>query len=283
MTDHPALRFKAPRSLQAGVPLKDVLGRPLVRLIAESLEQAVPRFNAGVFEKTALKGLDALEFSGRAAHIGRAMGEQLPAAFDAAAPLLVKSFGPERAETERLGLSVFFYMPHGALIAEAGTGHFDAGMMACYELTKRMTAEFAVRPFIIRHRAKALKLLMKWASDPNTHVRRLVSEGTRPRLPWAMRLPEIQANPELSIPLLEKLKDDDELYVRRSVANHLGDILKDHPQRGFEVAEAWLATIPRDRLPPDAAKARKWIIRHAVRLPAKKGDKRATSLRIRAK
>jgi len=111
-------------------------------------------------------------------------------------------------------------------------------------------------------------------------VRRLVSEGTRPRLPWAMRLPEFQENPQISLPLLELLKDDPELYVRRSVANHLGDIAKDHPDVVFDVCEAWLDEVGKT----DDAKARhrKWIVRHAVRHPAKKHNRRAREIRAMA-
>lgn len=129
--------------------------------------------------------------------------------------------------------------------------------------------------------SNCLTLLQRWATDPNPHVRRLVSEGTRPRLPWAMRLPEFQEeNPGLSLPLLEALKDDSELYVRRSVANHLGDIAKDHPDVTFARCEAWLAEL--EGVGEPAAGNRKWIVRHAVRHPAQKGNPRALALRALA-
>ena len=139
-----------------------------------------------------------------------------------------------------------------------------------YELTKRFSAEFSIRPFLIRWPERTLTHLQEWTSDCDPHVRRLCSEGTRPRLPWATRIPAFIKNPRPVLPILEALKDDADLYVRRSVANHLGDIAKDHPRLAFELCERWLE---------GATKERKWLLRHAVRHPAKKGVKAA--LRIR--
>jgi 3-methyladenine DNA glycosylase AlkC len=209
------------------------------------------------------------------------MAAHLPASFDALAPLLVQSFGPPLAATEGNGLAPFFYFPHSQLIATRGVSSFASGMQANYELTQRFTAEFSIRPFLIQHRTKALRMLQRWARDDNPHVRRLVSEGTRPRLPWAMRLPEFQADPTLALPLLELLKDDAELYVRRSVANHLGDIAKDHLDFALDVCEMWLEEVRRSD-DETLATHRRWIVRHAVRHPAKKGHARAVELRAKA-
>jgi 3-methyladenine DNA glycosylase AlkC len=225
-----------------------------------------------------LKNLDTRELKERASSIADAMAEQLPASFDEVAPLLIKSLGPPLERTEGNGLSPFFYFPHTQLIAARGATHFDSGMRANYEITKRFTAEFSIRPFLLRHRSQSLKLLKRWAKDENVHVRRLVSEGTRPRLPWAMRLREFQTDPTLSLPLLEMLKDDPELYVRRSVANHVGDIAKDHLTLALDVCEKWFREV-RNGSDPDLAKNRRWIVRHALRHPAKKGNARAITLR----
>lgn len=105
-------------------------------------------------------------------------------------------------------------------------------------------------------------------------MRRLCSEGTRPRLPWAIRIPEFVKDPRPVLPILESLKDDPDLYVRRSVANHLGDIAKDHADLVLEICRNWLE---------DASPQRRWLIRHALRYPAKKGEKNAIKLRKLAK
>lgn len=275
---HPAQRFIAAASIQTGVPLKALMDRTLIALIGESLATTVTGFNAARFQKQATRGLAELELKERALHIAHAMAAQLPSNMEHAAAMLIQSLGPKLIATEGNGLATFFYLPHSAFLAQYGVSHFASGMKANYELTQRFTAEFSIRPFLIQHREKSLQLLTKWAADPNPHVRRLVSEGTRPRLPWAMRLPEFQAYPQHTLPLLEALKDDPELYVRRSVANHLADIAKDHPEFAYDVCERWLKEI---RFMEDAAvrENRRWMIRHAVRLPAKKDDVRAVDLR----
>lgn len=278
---HPSQRFMAPSAIQHGVPLKELMDRKLVALIGESLAAVVPEFDVKRFQTRACRGLDTLELKERALFIADAMAEQMPAAFDDVAPLLVKSFGPPLAATEGNGLAPFFYFPHTHLIAAYGVSSFESGMTANYEITKRFTAEFSIRPFLIQHRSKCLKVLKLWARDDNPHVRRLVSEGTRPRLPWAMRLPEFQTDPNLSLPLLELLKDDTELYVRRSVANHLGDIAKDHLDVALDVCETWLEEV-RHSNDVAVANQRRWIVRHAVRHPAKKGDARAIQMRAMA-
>lgn len=121
---------------------------------------------------------------------------------------------------------------------------------------------------------KGLSQLLEWTSDSDPHVRRLCSEGTRPRLPWTTRIPAFVANPDPVFPILEALKCDRSLYVRRSVANHLGDIAKDHPEKVFGICERWISS---------ASSEVKWLIRHALRHPAKKGNQAAVQLRTAAK
>jgi 3-methyladenine DNA glycosylase AlkC len=186
------------------------------------------------------------------------------------------------SQTDDLGLAVFFYLPHVSFVAtygldaehNGGRDPFEISMTAQYELTRRFSAEFSMRPFLIKWPDRTLARLMEWTRDPDPHVRRLCSEGARPRLPWAMRIPAFVKDPRPVLPILETLKDDEDLYVRRSVANHIGDIAKDHPQFAFEICERWLE---------GASAERKWMIRHAVRHPAKKGVKAALRLRKLAK
>jgi 3-methyladenine DNA glycosylase AlkC len=142
-------------------------------------------------------------------------------------------------------------------------------MRAQYELTQRFTAEFSIRPYLIHHQQRTIRQLKMWSEDPSVHVRRLVSEGTRPRLPWAVRLPAFQRDPRPVLALLERLKDDPELYVRRSVANNLNDIGKDNPAALIETARRWL----KNATPQRAA-----LVRHALRSAIKRGDKQALGL-----
>ena len=142
-------------------------------------------------------------------------------------------------------------------------------MPALYEMTKRFSSEFAVRPFIQRYPESSLDRLHRWVTDENFHVRRLVSEGTRPRLPWGRRLAQFQQAPAPVIGLLDRLRDDPELYVRRSVANNLNDIAKDNPDAMLSTLERWAQT-PGPELP--------WMIRHACRSLIKDGHPRAMVL-----
>ena len=136
-------------------------------------------------------------------------------------------------------MDVFIYLPHVFFVAKFGVGHFEASMRAQYELTQRFTAEYSIRGFLERYPERTLARLREWAGDANAHVRRLVSEGTRPRLPWAPRLRAFQDDPQPVLELLELLKDDPELYVRRSVANNLNDIGKDNPTALIDTCRHW--------------------------------------------
>lgn len=269
----------APRSIQKGVPLKDLLGPEAVDCLAHNIQVVFPEFDAEAFRDAALDRLEPLGILERGYKLARALRAYLPQNFTAATEVLLRSLTPPLGETDDLGLAVFFYLPHVCYVAEFGldAAHndlqdpFDAAMHAQYELTKRFSAEFSIRPFLIREQERTLERLLDWTSDANPHVRRLCSEGTRPRLPWAARIPAFVENPAPVLPILERLKDDPDLYVRRSVANHVGDIAKDHPDLAYALCEGWLS---------DATDERRWLIHHALRHPAKKGD--ATALKLRA-
>ncbi len=249
--------------------LKTFFDRSVVERIASMLRTSHPAFPEQRFLAEATDGLEAHELMGRARHIMKAMHRALPADFERAAAILVRSLGPEVEGAELQGMGVFIYLPYSMYVAEHGLGHFEASMSAQYELTKRFTAEFSIRPFLERYPRETLERLHQWAGDPNVHVRRLVSEGTRPRLPWAPRLRAFQEDPRPVLALLERLKDDSKLYVRRSVANNLNDIGKDHPEILVDTCARWKEGASPERL---------WIIRHALRSAVKRGDTRALSV-----
>lgn len=203
-----------------------------------------------------MNGLEDLELTPRAMHIAEAMHRALPDDFAEASRILEASLGPELGEGDGWGMEPLRYFPHMYFVARYGIEHFEDSMRFQYELTKRSTAEGSIRAFLEAYPERTYERLMEWVSDPNMHVRRLVSEGTRPRLPWASRLRTFQADPAPVIRLLELLKDDPERYVQRSVANNLNDIAKDHPDIAVEVCRRWSV---------DATPDRRWIVRHALR------------------
>ena len=272
----------APRSIQAGISLSGLLDREAIDCLAHNLSLVHPDFDSASFRKAALKGLKPLAILGRGQHLARVLREHLPHRYEDAVEVLIRSLTPPLPHSHDLGLAVFFYLPHVSFIAayglelsdNDGKDPFEASMKAQYELTRRFTAEFSMRPFLIRWPDRTLARLMEWTRDPDPQVRRLCSEGSRPRLPWATRIPAFIRDPRPTLPILEALKDDPELYVRRSVANHLGDIAKDHPALALETCERWIN---------GASAGRKWLIRHALRYPARKGMKEALRLRKLAK
>lgn len=272
----------APRSIAKGSTLKDLLDRDAIDCLAQNLSLAHRSFDTASFRHAALEGLKPLGIIERGHHLSRALRGHLPDKYADAVDILLRSLTPPLTATDALGLGVFFYLPHVCFVANygldaeenGGKDPFEVSMTAQYELTRRFSAEFSMRPFLIRWPERTLARLLEWTRDSDPHVRRLCSEGSRPRLPWAMRIAAFINNPKPVLPILEALKDDTDLYVRRSVANHIGDIAKDHLQLALEICERWLA---------DATAERKWLIRHALRHPAKKNVKAALRLRKQAK
>lgn len=146
-----------------------------------------------------------------------------------------------------------------------GLDHFKKSMEAIEQTTQLISAEFAIRPFILKYPKESMHQMMRWSRHKNHHVRRLASEGCRPRLPWAMGLPEFKKDPSPIIPILENLKQDKSEFVRRSVANNLNDIAKDHPQLILKIAKQW----------KNISNETDWILKHGSRTLLKQGHRSA--------
>lgn len=252
-------------------PLKTFFSGALVTRLARELSEAHPPFPARAFVRDATRGLDELELLHRGKHIAAALAKHLPPSYPDAIEILIRSLGPEHASDELIGVGMapFFYLPHVLFVAERGLGHFDLSMRAQYELTKRFSAEGSIRPFVAQEPERTLRVLRKWARDENAHVRRLVSEGTRLRLPWAMRVPWLDQHPERVVALLELLKDDPTTLVRRSVANNLNDLGKVHPKLLVDTCARWLEE-------PSTERAK--LVEHALRSAVKRGEASALAL-----
>lgn len=251
--------------------LKAFFSPALVRRMANEIAAVHRAFPKDAFVRDATRGLERHELKGRAQHIASALKQHLPQDYPRALDVLVRSLGPEFESEETLGhgMAPFFYLPHTMFVAEHGLEHFELSMKAQHELTRRCSCEFSVRAYLERWPDETLAVLKRWTRDPNAHVRRLVSEGTRPRLPWALRVSWIESQPERVLPLLEALKDDRASTVRRSVANHLNDLSKKHTALAFEIAERWL---------DGASDERRELVEHALRSAAKRGEPRALAL-----
>jgi len=227
-----------------------------------------PAFAHQDFIAEVLDGYAPLSLTGRGQRVAEALRRHLPAEYPRAVALLVESASQPHEHRASGGMAGFLFMPHLYFVARHGLDHFEESMRAQYALTQRFTAEFSIRPYLEKYPEATLARLREWTRDPSEDVRRLVSEGTRPRLPWAPRLRAFQKDPRPVLELLELLKDDPSLYVRRSVANNLNDIGKDHPALLVATARRWLRAAGAQR--PSAQ--RQWIVKHALRSAIKRAD-----------
>ncbi|MEL6964305.1 MAG: DNA alkylation repair protein [Pseudomonadota bacterium] len=249
-------------------PFKNAISPALVNLIAFHLGRQLPAFDRASFVAPLLERLPALELKQRVRLIADALHEALPSEVGSRHRIMAAMLHPDvetRANWESTedGLCGWGVWPLTHVVGEHGLADFDASLHLLREMTKRFTAEFDVRPFLVQDQQRAIGLMATWVDDPNEHVRRLVSEGTRPRLPWGLRLNALIQDPRPVLPLLQALRDDPSDYVRRSVANHLNDIAKDHPDLVASLAHDWME---------DASQERIKLIRHACRTLIKQGD-----------
>lgn len=243
-------------------PLKYLIGPNTARDTAEAVARASETFDRAAFLADILPVIDELELMQRGQCIADALHRHLPDDFEQAASILRTCLpGPKQG-----GLTGWALLSFNQYIAAHGRGDLETALDLLKTLTPHFTAEFGIRPFIAEEQDRALAIIAGWANDPNHHVRRLASEGTRPRLPWAMRLPRLVEDPSPILPILEALIDNNEDYVRRSVANSLNDIAKDHPDLVADFVERHRAGASMEKL---------WLLKHASRTLIKKGHAKA--------
>lgn len=250
-------------------PYKNYFGVELAQELARRIVAIHPTFPAEQFAAQIAARVDELELKNRVALIAAALRECLPPDYPAALQILLRILGPENPKEEGMFTYGYHLMPVAYFVEVYGLDYFDQSMAALAEITKRHTAEYTIRPYLVRYPQQTLAVLDRWAVHANAHVRRLVSEGTRPRLPWATRLTAFVDDPGPVLRLLEKLKHDPSPYVRKSVANNLNDITKNHPDLVIETLTRWNQ---------HAGEETRWITRHALRNLVKKGQLAALKL-----
>lgn len=249
-------------------PFKNVFNQQLVTHIATRFSNEFEQFNAEAFVETVMENFDGMELKARSNQIKQALTIHLSDDFINVSEGILRTLAIPSVEEKHApihqdkGLGGWAIMPIGDYVAEQGLSHIETSMKLLFELTMRFSSEFAIRPFLDAHPEAVLALLHQHCEHPNMHIRRLISEGTRPRLPWGMQLTKFVEDPLPVIELLEKLKDDEAEYVRRSVANNLNDIAKDHPDLVASIAKKWW---------PKADKRRQRLIRHGCRILLKEG------------
>jgi 3-methyladenine DNA glycosylase AlkC len=238
---------------------KDEISSQLVDALAGEMRRAWPEFPHERFVAAATDGLERLELLARVSQLARALGECLPESFAEGAAVLDRAL-------DSASLTGWMTLACNEYVATYGIDEPELALPLLARLTSRFSSEFAIRPFIERHPEITFGYLRRWTEDPDEHVRRLVSEGTRPRLPWASQLRSLRADPRPSIELLDRLAGDGSEYVRRSVANHLNDVAKDHPDLAIAVGRRWKEA------------GADWVVRHGMRSLVKQGDPRALAL-----
>lgn len=245
---------------EASPLLKEIFNRERLEHFARETAAVHPAFNGERFLVLASNNLDDLSIMQRLRQLAIAYHEVLPGGFATDLEIL-------RELAPRINHG-FASMVLPEYVALHGQDHFDLSMDALAFFTRFGSSEFAVRHFLLKDLNRALEIMKRWSLDENEHVRRLSSEGCRPRLPWSFQLKALITDPSPVAPILENLRSDPSLYVRKSVANHLNDITKDHPAWVFEKIARW------DRDDPRTA----WIMKQALRTLIKKGDSRALHL-----
>ena len=241
---------------------RDVFSVTTITDLATRIGTVYPQFDSAGFTRDALDRLETLGFMERSQRVTDQLRVYLPDEYPEAIRILLAALGPELESPGETVWEAFIVMPQTAYVSRYGTDDFDLSMHALYEMTKRLTAEGDLRTFIERDFERAMDYLRRWVRDPSPHVRRLVSEGTRPRLPLAGRIKRFQDDPQPVIALLDQLKDDPSLYVRRSVANNINDIAKDNPEIAIRTLERWHN---------DGDDHVRWVVRHAARTLVKQG------------
>lgn len=240
--------------------LKLLYSPAYIATLADALATTSRGLDRDAFVRTVLgPGWRALELKQRMRRIAQSFADHVPGEYrDQLATLL--EVAPQ--------FDGFRAMVFPDFVELCGVHDFDASVPALAALTRYSSSEYAVRPFIARYGQRMITVMRNWAADENEHVRRLASEGCRPRLPWGMGLGVLKADPAPILPILETLRADPSEYVRRSVANNLNDIAKDHPDIVLDIASRWLGTsMETDKL-----------VKHACRTLLKRGDQRALTL-----
>ncbi|MEN8116734.1 MAG: DNA alkylation repair protein [Bacteroidota bacterium] len=241
--------------------LKDILfPREKVELFATVLKEVYLEFDTEHFVNSVCdENWPERELKEKMRHTTLCLHNYLPKDFPKAVKILVKIV-PKVTGFEAIVLPDY--------VEVYGQEHWDISLSALGELTKCGSSEFAIRPFLNKDLEGTMKYMTRWAGDDDFRVRRFASEGCRPRLPWASGVPALKKDPSLVLPILEKLKNDPEEFVRKSVANNLNDISKDHPELVLDICERWQGK----------SKNTDWIIKHACRTLLKQGNKRAMLL-----
>ena len=248
---------------------KDWFDDDLAHLLADKVEVTFPEFPRKKLVVAIKKGIPNLEIKGRIELFADELKALLPPDYAKALPILIGILGDENPNETGMFTEFYWAMPIAKFVEKYGLDNYSISVKALAEVTKRNTSEYAIRPYIEKYPEKTIKQMLKWSKNKNFHLRRLASEGGRPRLPWASKIDQFIDNPTPLLPILENLKSDQVKFVQKSVANCINDILKDNYEIAMDLLRGWTK---------NPSLETKWIIKHALRKELKKGNREAENL-----
>lgn len=233
-----------------------IFGEKLAILLAEKISKIHKKFDSKGFIRDTKKKVVGKSYTQRIEVIADLLKEYLPEKYTEALAVLIKILGPENEEETGMFTNFYWLMPVGKFVEKYGLDNFSESIKAIEEITKRNTGEYAIRPYARKYPAKSLVVCSKWAKSKNFHLRRLASEGLRPKLPWAPKLDVWNDNPKPIFDILELLKEDEVKFVKKSVANHVRDWVKVNPKEAKQLIASWSKS---------KNEHTKWILKHAQR------------------
>ncbi|MCR9287975.1 MAG: DNA alkylation repair protein [Bacteroidetes bacterium] len=243
-------------------PLKNLYNETFFKDLSRKLKTEIPDFNEVDFQQKIFDSeWENRELKNRMRHIVLTLNDTIDLSYNEAIELFKKMIYGGNG----LGLE---YMLFSDFVEVFGLNNLASSLDALEFFTEWASAEFAIRPFIKNYETETMNQMNEWSKHENHHLRRLASEGCRPRLPWAMALPKYKKDPSPILPILERLKNDESEYVRRSVANNLNDISKDNPKLVLNIAKKWLGKTPETD----------WVVKHGLRTLLKQGETEALVL-----
>lgn len=246
--------------------LKNKYNYQSIKELATNIKTAYREFNHDIFINDVLDDTwNNLELKARMRKITLTLGKHLPANYQQALNIIDKSLDNYPPGFNHFTL---MYFPDFVEIYGQDANNWELSMRALAKYTQSSTSEFAVRPFLINHEKQMMEQMLIWAQDSNEHIRRLATEGCRPQLPWGQALISFKQNPLPVLKILEQLKADPSLYVRKSVANNLNDISKTHPELVIKIAQEWYGNNANTD----------WIVKHGCRTLLKKGNQEVMSI-----
>jgi len=249
--------------------LKTYFDAEYVAWLATKLHETDAAFEQSAFSRAACDGLDDLELKARVEQISQAIGRFLPDDFARAVGIVQQSMGDPGPPPDDEGMGGVEFWPHVTFLSAFGLAKPEPALQAMRVFTQHFSCEFCVRAFLIHHPAKTLAHVRQWSTDPDWRVRRLASEGTRPRLPWGQQLKGFMKDPTIVLDVLEGMHSDPKLIVRRSVANNLNDIAKDNPEQALAAAQRWFKT---------GDSGSQWTVKHGLRTMVKQGHSGALAV-----